>query len=159
MNLLVSHILLLTGNDLGSCTRRALNFFERSQLVRYDDVVIVKERSYPATADAFAPLLDQALQENRNKLEKLLQELQEEGFKRLIDLLDLPQGFHSNILHTIAHMEDGFFGIDAYFFDLDESSYRLSERRKLQLRQQPEKCWLLTIEASSTDSGGFERAK
>ena len=81
------------------------------------------------------------------------------GYTTLADLLNLPQGYHSKILHTIAHMEDGFFGIDAGFFDLDELSYRLSEQRKGEIQQQPDRCWLLTIAASVTDSGGFEQVK
>ncbi len=159
MTLHVSHTLLVTGNDLEACSRRALHFFNTSQLIRYDDVTIIKERSCSAISDTFQSLLTAALEENRDKLKGLLGELQEEGFTTLADLLHLPQGFHSKILHTVAHMEDGFFGIDAHFFDLDESSYRLSEKRKKEIDQQPERCWLLTIEASSSNSGGFERVK
>ena len=159
MNLRVCHTLLISGENLAACTRRALHFFDTTQLVHYDDINIVKNQSCSAQSDIFQPLLDEALQKNRDQLQDLLGELQADGYTTIADLLDLPQGFQSKILHTIAHMEDGFFGIDAEFFDLDESSYRLSERRKLEIRQQPDTCWLLTVAASSTGGNGFEPIK
>lgn len=159
MNLRVSHTLLISGEDLDSCIKRALHFFDTTQLVHYDNINIIKEQSCSALSESFQTLLDKALQENRNRLQGLLAELQADGYTTLSDLLDLPQGFHSKILHTIAHMEDGFFGIDAGFFDLDESSYRVSKRRKLKIQQQPDRCWLLTIAASSTGGNGFEQIK
>ncbi len=159
MNLRVRHTLLVSGEDLAACTKRALHFFETTQLVHYDDIRILEECSCSARSESFQTLLDEALQENRKRLKSLLTELEADGYTTLIDLLDLPQGYQSKILHTIAHIEDGFFGIDAGFFDLDESSYRVSERRKLEIRQQPDRCWLLTIAASSTGGNGFEQIK
>jgi len=159
MNLRVRHTLLVSGEDLAACTRRALHFFETTQLVHYDDIRVIEEHSCSARSRSFQTLLDEALQKNRERLKSLLAELQAEGYTTLIDLLDLPQGYQSNILHTIAHMEDGFFGIDAGFFDLDESSYRVSDQRQLEIRQQPDRCWLLTIAASSTGGNGFEQIK
>ncbi len=159
MNLLVCHTLLISGKDLAACTKRALHFFKTTQLVHYDDIKIIEERCCSARSELFQTLLDEALLKNRERLKSLLAELQDDGYTTLIDLLDLPQGYQSKILHTIAHIEDGFFGIDAGFFDLDESSYRVSERRKLEIRQQPDRCWLLTIAASSTGGNGFEQIK
>jgi len=159
MNLRVRHTLLVSGEDLVFCTRRALHFFETTQLVHYDDIRVIEECSCSARSESFRTLLAEALQENRNRLENMLAELEADGYTTITDLLDLPQGYQSKILHTIAHMEDGFFGIDAGFFDLDESSYRVSERRKLEIRHQPDRCWLLTIAASSTGGNGFEQIK
>jgi len=159
MSFQVSHTLLISGKDLPVCTRRALHFFESTQLVHYDHIKIVKKRSCSALSDQFQPLLAEALQKNQDKLKSLVEELQTDGYTTLSAMVDLPHGYHSKILHTIAHMTDGFFGIDASFFDLDESSYQLSLQRKLEISQRPDTCWLLTIKASSTDSGGFEQVK
>ncbi len=159
MNLRVRHTLLVSGENLAACTKRALHFFETTQLVHYDNIRILKEYSCSARSESFRTLLDEALQENRTRLKSLLAELQADGYTTLTDLLDLPQGYQSKILHTIAHIEDGFFGIDAGFFDLDESSYRISERRRVEIRQQPDSCWLLTIAASSTGGNVFEPIK
>jgi len=154
-----SHTLLISGNDLSACTGRALHFLESTQLIHYDHIKIIKEHSCSALSQQFQPLLARALQKNQNRLNSLVAELQAEGFTALSEMVHLPHGYHSKILHTIAHMTDGFFGIDAAFFDLDESSYQLSAQRKLEIKQQPDKCWLLTIQASSTDSGGFEQVQ
>ncbi len=156
MNLHVCHTLLISGESLEACSKRAFHFFKTTQLVHYNNIKIIRERSCSARSESFRPLLDEALLKNRNRLQKLVAELEADGYTTLTDLLDLPQGYQSKILHTIAHIEDGFFGIDAGFFDLDESSYRISERRKLEIRQQPDRCWLLTIAASSTDENDFE---
>ncbi len=159
MNFHVCHTLLVSGEDLAACTKRVLHFFKTTQLVHYDDIKIIEERCCSARSGSFQTLLDEALLKNRERLKSLLAELQDDGYTTLTDLLDLPQGYQSKILHTIAHIEDGFFGIDAGFFDLDESSYRVSERRKVEIRQQPDSCWLLTIAASSTGENGFEQIK
>ena len=159
MSFQASHTLLVSGEDLPACTKRALHFFESTKLVHYDHIEIINKHSCSALSDRFQPLLAEALQKNRDKLKSLVAELQTEGFTTLSDMVHLPHGYHSKILHTIAHMTDGFFGIDAAFFDLDESSYQLSAKRKLEIKQQPDMCWILTIMASSTDSGGFEQVK
>lgn len=159
MNLRVSHTILVSGTDLSACEKRVLRFFDTTQLVHYDDIRIIREHSCSALDPTFQSLLDKALEKNRERLKSLLAELQAEGYTTLADLVDLPQGYLSKILHTLAHMEDGFFGIDADFFDLDESSYRLSRRRELEIRRQPGNCWLLSVAASSTGGNGFEKIK
>jgi len=159
MALHVTHTLLVNGKDLAACRRRVLHFFATTQLVHYDQINILGELSCPADAPAFQGLLNTALQRNQDRTQKLLAELQANGYSTTFDLLNLPQGFLSKTLHTIAHMKDGFFGIDAAFFDLDNSSCQLSERRQREIQERPEHCWLLTIEASSSDKTNFEHLK
>lgn len=159
MSFRISHTLLVSGEDFEHCKKRVVHFFKQSQLVRYDEIKVISEQSCCALAAAFQPLLENSLQKNHNKLQALLKELHDCGYATLADLMHLPQGYHSKILHTIAHMEDGFFGIDARFFDIDESSYQLSQQRLETIATHPETCWLLTIEAATMDSGnGFEQS-
>lgn len=159
MSFKVSHTFLISGTDLPECTSRALYFFDTTQLVHYDHIQIIQEHSCSALSDNFQPLLDKALDKNHTKLETLLKDLYDAGYETIPDLLHIPHGYPSKVLHTIAHITDGFFGIDAFFFDLDHSSYRLSELRKQEIKEQPDACWLLTIKASSMDGGIFEQEK
>ncbi len=156
MSLNVQHSFLVTGQNLDACITRLHHFFETTQLVRYDDIQTIREKSCPAQSEKFSLLLDQALQKNRDRLKALLDDLQVEGYTDITSLINLPQGFLSKTLHTIAHMEDGFFGIDAAFFDVDESSLRLTGRRRQLINDHPEECWLVTIKARSMDGDGFE---
>lgn len=156
MSLTIRHDLLVTGPDFESCSRRVHGFFSASQLVHYDNIEIDRARSCNGAGPSFRKQLNKALTGNQQVLAQLLGELQQAGCTRLEDLLTLPQGFQSKLVHTMAHMLDGFFGIDACFFDLDEVSYRLTENRRRQLEEQPEQCWLLGITAGSQDGQGFE---
>jgi len=156
MSLNVYHALLVSGQDFDTCARRVLHFFASTQLVRYDDIHIIREESCSAQSEKFQPLLELVIRRNRDRLKALLADLQTEGYTETASLLDLPQGFLSKTLHTIAHMEDGFFGIDAAFFDVDEFSLRLTSRRRQLINDQPEQCWLVNIRARSRDGGGFE---
>jgi hypothetical protein len=159
MSFKVSHTFLVNGPDFPVCSQRVLHFFAKTQLVHYDHIEIIPEHSCSALSASFQTLLDKALQKNHAKLEMLLEELDDAGYKTVADLLYIPHGYPSKILHTIAHITDGFFGIDAFFLDLDQSSYRLSEQRRQEIKQQPGNWWILTVKASSMDGGIFEQEK
>src|SRR4030043_54062 len=65
----------------------------------------------------------------------------------LKDLQELPQGYKSKILHVITHLLDGFFGIDTYFYNLEEDSHWVSEELKEKIKTNPPIFWLLSLEA------------
>jgi hypothetical protein len=157
MILFVDHDMLVSGPDLATCERLVRRFFAKSQLVHYDSVEIDRQHSVNGADPRFDELIQAAIAENRRILGELLGKLQEEGCATLEDLLTLPQGFKSKLLHTISHLLDGFFGIDSRFFDIDEISHWLTEPRRRQFAERPEDCWLLRIKAQMVYGQGFEK--
>jgi hypothetical protein len=157
MILSIEHDLLVTGPDLETCCRRVQSFFAKSQLVRYDVVDIDRERSVRGSDPRFEEYLNRAIAANHEVLSGLHDTLKEEGYESLEDLLRLPQGFESKLLHTMCHLLDGFFGVDSHFFDIDEVSSWLTENRRTQLGEDPESCWLVHARAKSFYGGGFEK--
>lgn len=157
MLLTVRHAFMVTGPDLDTCAQHVRFFLETTQLVRYDLVEIDPEHSIRGTEPRFQQELDLVLAENQAILAELLGELRQEGCRQLDDLLTLPQGFQSKLLHTVSHLLDGFFGIDSRFFDLDEDSHRLTAKRRQQIKETPDQCWLIGITAKSAYEQGFEK--
>ena len=105
----------------------------------------------------FEDALNRAIAENHKILAGLLSKLQDEGYVSMEDLLVLPQGFKSKLLHTMCHLLDGFFGVDSHFFDIDETSNWLTDNRRKQISQSPGTCWLIHVQAKSFYGGGFEK--
>ncbi|NIA05396.1 MAG: hypothetical protein GWP11_05445 [Proteobacteria bacterium] len=156
MILTVRHTFMVTGPDLDTCSQHVRFFLDTTQLVRYDLVEIDQEHSIRGTDPRFQQELDLVVAANQAILAELLGELRQEGCRRLDDLLTLPQGFQSKLLHTMSHLLDGFFGIDSRFFDLNEDSHRLTAKRRQQIKDTPDQCWLIGVTARSTDEQGFE---
>lgn len=157
MILSIEHDLLVSGPDMPTCGRHVRRFFEKSQLVHYDSVEINQERSFQGTDPRFEESLNRAINLNHEVLSELQVKLKDEGFATTEDLLRLPQGFESKMLHTMCHLLDGFFGVDSHFFDIDEISNWLTEIRRQQLKKSPETCWLVHVTAKSFYGGGFEK--
>jgi hypothetical protein len=142
------HLFLVEGSDRDTCTRKILYFLESYQLVRYGKVDIVEEDSLPAASPAFPEKLEEGLKVNRRRLRSFLAELQEEGFETLESLGEMTQGYPSKTLHTVAHLVDGFFGIDSHFFNLVEGSHWVTDGLREQLTSSPEKFMLVAVQAS-----------
>jgi len=152
----IEHDLMISGPNLDTCARHVNSFFKTTQLVHYDSVKIDRNRSICGTHPLFQEYLDIAISKNHKILAELLGELEEEGCTELKDILVLPQGFKSKLLHTISHLLDGFFGIDSRFFDINEVSHWITEKRLLQIQETPESCWLLRVTAQFSYGRGFE---
>lgn len=148
MILEVSHRILAMVPDFSRSCRHVEGFLERTSLVHYDTVQVVAEESCPGSDQRFFPWLDQGIAENRLVLDTLLGELLATGSKELTDLARLPQGFESKILHTIAHLADGFFGIDSRFYSLPEDSHWLSPTLRSEIKNSPDDFWLIKVNAS-----------
>jgi len=156
MILLIEHNLLVSGPDMRTCSRHVLSFFDKSQLVHYDSVEIDPEHSARGSDPRFEELLNKAINTNKEILEELLAKIKDEGCSELDDILNLPQGFQSKMLHTISHLLDGFFGVDSRFFDIDEISHWITENRQNEMNTNPEQCWLIRVKAKSVYGQGFE---
>lgn len=149
MNLEATHILLIKGPDQETCRDRALNFFAKNFLVKYDTVKVVDEQSFAADNQLFWEIIAEGTKNNQQVLAKLVRELQETGFEKISDLPRMGQGYESKTLHTITHLLDGFFGIDSCFYNLEEDSHWLSEQLDATIREQPRNFRVLTVECSS----------
>ncbi|MDH4320194.1 MAG: hypothetical protein OEV73_01715 [Desulfobulbaceae bacterium] len=145
----VTHLMLAYGPDFDGCRRQVERFFARTILVKYDSVTVIAEKSCSATDREFWSKLATGIDENRNLAAGLLAELKEAGITELDSLTTLPQGYASKTLHTIAHLLDGFFGVDSRFYNLNDDSHWLNESQQALVKQKPEQFWLLHVEASS----------
>lgn len=157
MILNIEHTILVSAPDLETAENHVRLFFDKSQLVHYDSVKIDHTRCTNATGAEFEGLIKQGIDANREVLAKLLAKLNAEGCETLQDILKIPQGFQSKLLHTMSHLLDGFFGIDSRFYDIDEISHWITDSRHKQIAQSPETCWILKIDAQSVYGQGFEK--
>jgi len=145
----VTHLMLVDGPDFDTSRRRVERFFARTILVKYDSVQVVAEKSCNGADQQFWEKLDAGIAENRNLAADLLTELKETGLTELDKLTTLPQGYATKILHTMAHLLDGFFGVDSRFYNLNDDSHWLNDSQLAQIKQKPESYWLIHVEASS----------
>ncbi|HHO47869.1 MAG TPA: hypothetical protein ENN06_05385 [Desulfobacteraceae bacterium] len=156
MILFMEHDMLMSGPDRETCEQHIRLFFDKSQLVHYDSIDFDRANSVNGTDGRFEELLSSAIAGNRQVLSDLLNKLRQEGCTSLDDLLVMPQGFMSKLLHTMCHLLDGFFGVDSRFFDIDEISHWLTENRKQEIARSPEQCWLIRVQGRSVYGQGFE---
>jgi len=145
MDLKVSLDVLIAGSDFASCQQRVLRFFERTMLVRFDKVNVAEQESMHAADRAFWPRLDKGVSANRKVVGELVASLQEEGIATFEDLRKLEQGYLTKILHTIAHLMDGFIGIDSRFYSLEEDSHSVSKALRKSIHENPGQHWLLRV--------------
>lgn len=142
------HVILVRGRGYEVCKKKVLSFFDQYQLVRYSDIKVRKNESVSASNPEFAKKLRKGILKNRRILNTLVKELQGEGVITLNDLNVLPQGYKTKMLHVITHFLDGFFGIDTYFYNLEEDSHWVSRKFREKIAEQPSGFWLIYLEAS-----------
>src|SRR5210317_1923635 len=96
-NLEISHDILLAGPDFESCRKHVSQFFNMTTLIRYDEVLVPKSGFINGADEKFLPRLQDGLAANRQIIEELLGNLQDEGFGTLADLKALEKGYLSKI--------------------------------------------------------------
>ncbi|MEW6427445.1 MAG: hypothetical protein AB1568_05355 [Thermodesulfobacteriota bacterium] len=131
-------------------------FLRTNNLVRYDSYRVSGIRTGKDLAGGEA--LVEMEKENMARMRGICARLAEEGFVSLDSCLGIRQGYISKLFHTLAHLVDGFFGIDSFFYNLIEDSHQVSAALLKQMRESPEVHWLLAVEARmvSGDTGkGF----
>jgi hypothetical protein len=141
------HEILVKGSDFETGKAKVLQFFKRYQLVRYSQIDIPRDAALAAGDPDFDNRLQKAILKNRGIVDALADELQREGVDTLHDLAALPQGYKTKMLHVITHLLDGFFGIDTYFYNLEEDSHWVSEPLIRKIHTDSSQYWLLTIKA------------
>nr|MBF0221200.1 hypothetical protein [Desulfobulbaceae bacterium] len=140
------HKMLCCADDYDAAQKHVRLFFEKSMLVTYDSVEVIRERSLVAVADTFWSELNSAIEQNRLVLNSYIQELKEAGCSSIDDCAALSNGYPSKLFHLIAHLLDGFIGIDSVFYCLPEDSHWLSASLKSAIESSPEKYWLIHAE-------------
>jgi hypothetical protein len=146
MEMINTHLLLVSGADQDEACERVRLFYAKNFLVKYNRVTILEERILAATDGDFWKHLNDGIRRNRRAIRELLTELQENGYEKLPDLVEMEQGYDSKVLHTVTHLLDGFFGVDTFFYNLEADSHDLSERLAGAIRAQPNGFWLVETE-------------
>ena len=144
-NLEISHNILLAGSDFESCSKRVSRFFDRTMLIRYDKVIVLERESINGAENEFRTRLQEGLAANREVVGELLESLKDEGVVTLEGLQGLEKGYLSKILHTIAHLQDGFIGIDSCLYNLEEDSHGISPDLQQQIAAAPDNYWILKV--------------
>ncbi len=161
MNVEVMHEFLVNGGEAADCCRRVESFLDRNILLRYQDVDIDPSLCVSGADPSFWPRVEDGIAANRECLRKMLADLEENGFGRTADFIDMDQGFISKTLHTVVHLLDGFIGIDSAFYNLADDSHWISQGREERIRKEAEKYHLVRAvgrcHGSSADLTGFFR--
>ncbi|UCD65462.1 MAG: hypothetical protein JSW69_05395 [Deltaproteobacteria bacterium] len=141
----ISHDILIAGSDFESCQLRVKQFFDRTMLIRYDEALVMKNDSVNGIEENFLVRIQEGLAANQKVLEEFLENLKAEGFTTLDDLKSLEKGYVSKILHTIAHLQDGFIGIDSRFYNFEEDSHGVSRDTQKKISTTPENYWIIRV--------------
>jgi hypothetical protein len=145
MDLEVSLDVLVAGEDFASCHHRVSRFFDRTMLLRFDEVRIDEKESINAADQAFWERLDEGISANRKTIGELAANLRQEGFGSFEKLQSLEKGYLTKIFHTIAHLLDGFIGIDSRFYSLEEDSHSISNALRKQITAEPQRFWVIRV--------------
>jgi len=152
-NLEISHDILLAGPDFESCSKHVSHFFDRTMLIRYDEILVSERESINGLENEFQTRLQEGLAANQRAVGELLKNLKDEGFVTLEDLQGLEKGYLSKILHTIAHLQDGFIGIDSRLYNLEEDSHTISPDLQQKIAAAPDNYWILKVKGLIASAG------
>lgn len=145
-----THWLLCEAEGFDAARSYVNNFFASSMLLHYDAITADEERSCSADNERFWPEIEQGVGANQAILRGFIEDLQKEGCRQITDLTTLSMGYPSKLLHIIAHLVDGFIGIDSAFYNLAEDSHWISDGLRKTVQEDPARYWLIRVEASFT---------
>ena len=117
---------------------------------RFDEILTHENQAVRGTAENFQSRLREGLAANKRILQELLGNLKEEGFVSLEDLQSLEKGYLSKILHIVAHLQDGFIGIDSRFYNFEEDSHSVSRNLRQKIASSPDNYWILKVKGRIT---------
>jgi hypothetical protein len=149
MQIIARHEMLVAGDTFESCRKQVVDFFTRTELVRYDRVTIDDQGSLPGSHQDFGRCVAKAIRKNRQILEELADDLKDAGVQTTADLLILPQGYPSKVLHILTHFLDGFIGTDSVLYNLIDDSHWLPEQTRQAISAAPDGYWLIPVDCFS----------
>ncbi len=144
----VQHHFLAKGETRAVADRQVLAFLDKTLLVRYSEVSIEEETSMTATDPRFWPTVEDLARQHRQTCQHFIDSLQETGITTIGDLAHIEQGYPSKLLHILAHLVDGFFGIDSIFFNLIEDAHTISPALASAIEADPRNYHLVTTSCS-----------
>ncbi len=139
------HLFLVEAEGREAAIKKVENFLTHYSLVVYEEILLEKDEAISATSDAFWQRASAAMDENSKAIKQLFSVLEEEGYESPRDMALIPQGYLSKIFHTVAHLLDGFFGVDSRFFNLVEDSHWISKRLEKKILDVPSHYWLMPV--------------
>lgn len=158
--LAVRHLLLAAALDKATAVRNVLNFMQANELIRYDRVSVNAEKTCSAEQSEFWEHVKAGMDLNRLRCQEFLSELRQESYSGIMDITAVLQGYLSKLLHTVAHLQDGFFGIDSAFYNLAEDSHQISQKVRRHIEQHPESHWVVEVRCVSyNQEDAFEALK
>jgi len=159
MEKIAQHKVLVAGNSFDNCCDQVHRFFDLTSLVMYDCVQVIGEFCRSGLDADFFEAVAAAEQKNREMLDTLIEDLQQTGARTIHDLRRLEHGYPSKVLHIIAHLLDGFVGIDSYFYNLPADSHWLGADERGAIRENPGSYWLIHIDcySASPEEAGLLR--
>ena len=149
----ISHDILIAGSDFESCQQQVKRFFARTMLIHYDEVLISENEALSGTEKSFRARMAAGFSANQKVVGEFLENLKDEGYVALDDLLSLEKGYLSKTLHTIAHLQDGFIGIDSRFYNLVEDSHGVSRHLQQKIAATPASYWILKVTGRIASTG------
>lgn len=147
MDNIIYHEFLVTGDNLEICQNKTTHFLRTNKLAMPLKFDFLEKRTIRADEKSFSHRINLGIKENTFVLNGFISELKKEDFNQIEELADIPQGYLSKTVHTIAHLLDGFFGIDAYFFNLIEDSYFISHALLEKINNEPKSYYIVSVEA------------
>lgn len=148
--ILGQHVLLLKGDSREAAEQHARYFFGYNDLVRYEAIVIEPDAILCGIDPEFTTKLKKGLEDNKKKINGLIEELRTEGALDSQFWPTMQQGYATKLLHTMVHLLDGFFGIDSILYNLVESSHQVTGVLLSRIKEHPEKYWLVPVTGMST---------
>jgi len=139
------HLFLATGSTPEQARQQTLHFMNTTRLIAYQSTGINDEEIQSGLSTDFWSGIEAGITANRAFCKSLMVELQETGLTGIEDLLTIPHGYPSKLLHILTHMLDGFIGIDSVFYNLAEDSHWLSAPLRATIQQNPENYWLVPL--------------
>lgn len=129
--------------------KKVIHFLDETALVKYDRIEFSPDLSCSASNYKFWEIVDSGLKKNRQSVVGLIDELQKNGYSKIVELAEMKQGYESKVLHILVHLLDGFIGIDSSFYNLIEDSHQISDSLRRKIEQIPENYQLIQINAEN----------
>ena len=149
MKCIAHHLMLASGETQAGCRKQVEDYFARTELVRYEKVIIDDKATLSGSHSEFSRTLDDAIARNRRVLAGLIKDLEAIGVRSVSDLVHLEQGYPSKVLHIAAHLLDGFIGTDSVFYNLVDDSHWLPEQTRHAILASPDNYWLIPVDGFS----------
>jgi hypothetical protein len=159
MKRMSQHKILISGDSFEHCCDHLHKFFDLTSLVIYDCIEARKGHSFSGLDSGFFTEIAAAEERNRKMVDSLIADLQKVGIEKSANLRDIPQGYVSKTLHILAHLLDGFIGIDSYFYNMLDDSHWLPAKTRTAIQENPGHYWLIHIDcfSASPEEAGLLR--